>query len=103
MPVPLWRRTGGPCACGCGRPRLQKCRYATRACMPHEERVRLASQSRLASAWRARALRFKADLDRLERKVTREDLMALLYTVYRRGYHAGRSQGVRERARKVAA
>jgi hypothetical protein len=71
--------------------------------MPRALRVKRASESKLRNAYKRRAQRFRADLDRLPRKVTREDLAAVLADVYRRGYMSGRSQGVRERLRKVAA
>lgn len=97
MPVPESRRTGGPCACGCGRPRLPGAQHATRACIPPSERSRLARESRVESAKLQRLRRFKVDLDRLPQKLTREDLAAMFYDVWRRGYHAGRTAKVRER------
>jgi hypothetical protein len=45
--------------------------------------------------------RFKVDLDRLPRRMTREDIAAILYDVYRRGYHSGRSVGARQRRYKA--
>lgn len=101
--VPESRRTGALCACGCLRRCLPACRYASRACMPSSERSRLSRESRVVSARLQRLRRFKQDLDRLPRRMTREDIAAVLYDVYRRGYHAGRSIGVRATSERGAA
>lgn len=87
--VKATRRRGPLCLCGCGRVCLVNCRWASRRCIPHEVRSHLASVARRASAVRQRLRRYKAVLDRLAgRRLTREDLAAVLYEEFRVGYKA---------------
>lgn len=62
--------------------------------MPRTERARLARDGRRASATRQRLLRFRAYLDRLPRRMTREDLSVVLYDVWRSGYLSGQKEKV---------
>lgn len=95
------RRRGAFCQCGCGRRCFHTCRYATRQCMPTEERSRLAREAAAKRPGLQRLARFRAYLDRLPQRMTREDLATVLYEVYRRGYHAGRCTGARVREEEV--
>lgn len=102
LAVKASRRRGPECACGCGRRCFVGCRWASRACIPHAVRSRLASVARQQSAIRQRVRRYKAVLDRLAgTRVTREDLAALLYEEHCRGYKA-HQDAVRRRGREAA-
>jgi len=68
------------------------------ACVSRLKRAQWGHQGSEAHNALVGLRRFKADLDRLPQRVTREDLAVVLGTVYRRGYLAGRSMGSRERA-----
>ncbi len=98
---PATRRRGKFCGCGCGKRCFVGCTYASHACVPRGVRATIASTSRQKGAIRKRLERYRATLDRLAgRRITREDLAALLDDEFRRGYQ---SCLVRERRQREAA
>lgn len=64
-------------------------KYCSVACIPVSVRVAAGSKSRKAYAYRRRAMAYRDDLERLGRKPTREDVLAILHTVYQRAYNSG--------------
>jgi len=87
---PASRRTGPFCACGCGRRCFHGCTWASRRCYPRSLRVKNARIGRQKSTVTQRLRRYKTVLDRLARlpKITREDLAAVLYAEWLKGYKA---------------
>jgi hypothetical protein len=84
------------CLCACGvRVKGRKNRYASIHCIPHATRVAAGRKGRKNYAYRRRAEVFRADLERLPRQLTREDLLELLMRVYRRSYNSGFQAGQR--------
>ena len=87
------------CRCGCGRQvNHRHGKYASIACIPRELRVANCRKGRATYAYRRRAVAFKGDLDlltRAGRRVSREDLLAILQRVYRRAYNSGFQCGLR--------
>lgn len=81
--------------CKVNRVRAHHNKYCSPACVPRSVRVENCRRGRKTFAYRRRAMAFRADLERLGRTPTREDLVALLHTVYRRGYNAGFQVGCR--------
>lgn len=81
-------RTGPICRCGCGRRCYPRSTWASQACVPPAVRVAAMKAGWAKSVVRLRALRFKADIDRLLQagRVSREDLIVFAHTIYRRGY-----------------
>lgn len=93
--VKATRRRGPACACGCGRICYVGCRYASHACVP---KAALARVARKRSAALQRLKRYKTVLDRIQgTRVTREDLAALLYEEWRKGYLAHADAARRQR------
>lgn len=89
------------CLCGCGRRvKRVRCRYYTLSCVPTSVRVEGARKGRLAYTFRRRAEAFRADLDRMGRRGTREDFLVILQGVYRRAYNSGYNVGYRAGATK---
>lgn len=92
-------RTGPLCRCGCGRRCLKHAKYASQACVPRSVRVGAMIAGWRKVSQRNRALRFKADIDRLlgNGKVSRDDLMAFAHDLYERGYQAAIQRERRQR------
>lgn len=85
------------CACGCGvQVHRRSNRYASVACVPISARQAGGRKAQAVGTLRRRTVMFKADLDQLPQRLTREDLLVLLMRVYRRGVHTGVQQGQRE-------
>jgi hypothetical protein len=98
------RRRGPLCACGCGLRCFTACRWASQACIPFALRSANARAVRKRAAVQQRLRRYRPVLDRLVgQRITREDLAALLYEEWRRGYGAGKDARRRERERQGAA
>jgi hypothetical protein len=69
-------------------------------CVPGSIKAEGARKGRKNSAHRLRAKLFRSDVQRIVtgERLTHEDLMALLMTVYRRGYNTGFKTGQKQEA-----
>lgn len=91
------------CACGC-RQRVKLHRHTwLRGHMPMEIRRAQLKAAGRQYAFLARRRHFNQDIDRLPRSVKRADLLALMATVYNRGYQAGYQQARKGRENRHAA
>ncbi|HXD20114.1 MAG TPA: hypothetical protein VN654_24030 [Vicinamibacterales bacterium] len=83
------RRRGPLCACGCGvRTHGREHRWATPACIPPGTRAAKVSATMRRLAARRRAERFRAEIARMKRRISCEELLALFQIVWERGYAA---------------
>lgn len=78
-----------PCKCGCGENTGSRHRKWVDG--HYTARVRSARwrQTRGGQVMQKRAEAFKAEVDNLSRRLTKEDLLALFQNIYERGYRAG--------------
>jgi hypothetical protein len=78
------------CRCGCGRrvKRLPNVHYE-RACRPKESFSAASRKGNRAYSYKSRRLKFQAELEQLPQRLTREDLVAAFYRIYRRAYNSG--------------
>jgi hypothetical protein len=92
-------RTGPLCLCGCGARCHPRAQWASQECVPGEVRAAAMRAGWAKAVMRHRALRFKADIDRLLEtgRVSREDLIVFAHAIYRRGYETGLKRGRRGR------
>lgn len=88
-PKPLCR------ACKVNRVKDHGGKYCSVACVPRSVRSAAGSKGRKTFAYRRRAMAYRADVDRLGRTPTREDILAVLQTVYVRAYNSGFQLGLR--------
>ncbi len=63
--------------------------YCSSACVPRSVRADNCRRGRATFAYRRRAVAFRADLARLAGRVSRGELLAVLWNVYKRGYNSG--------------
>lgn len=78
------------CLCGCARRvKSHARRYYSQACVPATIRTEGAKKGRKNFAMRRRAVLFRDQLRRLDRKVTREDLLSIFMDIYRLAYARG--------------
>ena len=85
-------------------------KYFSQACVPRTVRSEAAKKGRRSFAYRRRAILFRAAVQRMRtrdsRKVSHEDLLAVLMDVYRvaygNGYHAAEFKH-RRKSQEVAA
>lgn len=80
-----------PLCQGCGVVRVKSFqnKYCSVACVPLSVRSEGGRRGRRVYAYRRRALAYRGDLERLGRTPTREDIIAMLHKVYKRGYNTG--------------
>ena len=68
-------------------------RFCSPACVPKSIRQDNYRRGRKTFAYRRRALCFRSDLERLGRSFSREELLTVFWTVYKRGYVTGFKTG----------
>jgi hypothetical protein len=80
-----------PLCKGCGliRVKSHQNRYCSLACVPRSVRAEGGRRGRRVYAYRRRAMAYRDDLERLGRTPTREDIIDMLHTVYKRAYNTG--------------
>ena len=64
-------------------------RFCCYDCVPRSVRQEGCRKGRRNFAYRRRAQMFRADLARIDRNVTREELIDLFWLIYKRAYNAG--------------
>jgi hypothetical protein len=90
------------CACGCGEPVKLRRNTWLRGHVPLAQIMAQRAAASRSNVFKIRSERFRQDLDRLGKRITREDLMALLADVYDRGYQAAYQMRKREEKRDAA-
>jgi hypothetical protein len=72
-------------------------RYCSPMCVPRSLRAAACQKGRKTYAYRRRAILLKRYLDRLDKRITREELCTVLWEFgkerYCAGYHVGRARG----------
>jgi hypothetical protein len=94
------------CRCGCGQQTGSKNSRWVKGHYTRQVRSENWERTRRGRIFRKQADMFQADLDRLGKRTTKADLLALLHDArlkgYRAGYLAGRAHGGQPLGRKVA-
>ena len=85
-----WRRRCETCQ---RKVKHRRARYCCQACVPRSVRVANGMKSRATFAYRKRAMTFRNDLARLGTRLTREDMLAVFWSIYQRAYNSGFQTG----------
>lgn len=86
--------------CGINRVKTHGNDYCSPQCVPKAVRSAAGRKGRKNFAFRRRTQCFSADLDRLGQRPTREDMLAVMNTVYKRAYNTGFQAALSVRERK---
>ena len=75
--------------CKVKRVRNHTNKFCSQACVPRSIRQDNCQRGRKTFAYRRRAQLFRADLARIDKRIPREELMAVVWTIYKRAYNSG--------------